>query len=255
MPAPFPAPRLNEGDVYIWMETLPNADARWADTWNVISQDEREHANRLVRDEDRALWIHTRALLRRLLAGQLCVEPQLIAFGEGPLGKPEVVSGSAGTGRLEFSVSHSGAVALVAIARDCRVGIDVERVQPDLSWEPIAKRFFSAADVDVIESRPPSERLMAFFDCWVRKESYLKGLGVGLKRALDGFSVPVGVAGGAVVDPEVQPSPNAEGLWRIHPIDVPAGYAAALAVEGGCNITTVTSDFSPPITIRAGFSV
>jgi 4'-phosphopantetheinyl transferase len=192
-----------------------------------------------VRDEDRALWIHTRAVLRHLLGGHLSVEPQLIVFGEGPQGKPEV-SEPASTEGLDFSASHSGAVAVITVARDRRVGIDVERIQPDLSWEPIAKKFFSAADVAFIKGRSPAERRLTFFDCWVRKESYLKGLGVGLNRALDDFSVPMGSAAGAVVDPEAHPLSGAERRWRVHPLDVPDGYAAALAVDGGCNITTVT---------------
>jgi 4'-phosphopantetheinyl transferase len=239
VPVPIPSLLLNEGDVGVWIVTLPKADARLAEAWSVISQDERERADRLVRDQDRAPWIYTRAFLRRLLAGYLSIEPQLIIFGEGPHGKPEVFQ-PAGNERLEFNVSHSGAVAVITVARDRRLGIDVERIQPDLSWEPIAKKLFSAADVAFIEGHPPAERRLAFFSCWVRKESYLKGLGVGLKRALDDFSVPMGSAVGAVVDPEAHPLPRAERRWHIHPIDVPDGYAAALAVEGGCNIKTVT---------------
>jgi 4'-phosphopantetheinyl transferase len=242
---------LNEGDVGVWIVTLPKADACWAEAWNVISRDERERANRIVRDEDRALWIHTRAVLRRLLAGHLCVEPQLMVFGEGPHGKPEVSEPASNEG-LDFSVSHSGAVAVITVARDRRVGVDVERIQPDLSWEPIAKKLFSAVDVAFIEGRPPAERGLTFFDCWVRKESYLKGLGVGLRRALDDFSVPmgsavgvgsvvgVGSAVGVVEDPEAHPLPGAEHRWRIHQIEVPDGYVAALAVEGSCDITIVT---------------
>ena len=236
---PISGPHLNEGEVGVWITTLPKANERWAEAWSVISKDEREHANRLVRDENRALWIHTRAVLRCLLAGYLSIEPQLIVFGETPQGKPEV-SEPSNMERLDFSVSHSGAVAVITVARDRRVGIDVERIQPDLSWEPIAKKLFSAADVAFIEARPPAERCLTFFDCWVRKESYLKGLGVGLKRTLDGFSVPMGRAGGAVVDPGAHPLPGVEHRWRIHPIDVPDGYAAALAIEGGCTIKTVT---------------
>jgi len=235
---PIPAPRLNEGDVGVWVVTLPKGDARWADAWSVISQDERERANRLARDEDRALWIHTRAFLRLLLAGQFSVDPQLMVFGEGPHGKPEL-SEPASSERLDFSVSHSGAVAVITVARDRRVGIDVERIQPDLSWEPIAKNLFSASDLTFIEGRPRAERRLTFFVCWVRKESYLKGLGVGLTRSLDDFSVPMGRSGGAVEDPQANPLPGGERHWRVHPIDVPDGYAAALAVDGGCSITTV----------------
>ena len=239
MLVPIPAPRLNEDDVGVWIVMLPDDDARSAEAWSVISQDERERANRFVRDEDRTLWIHTRAVLRSLLAGHLRVEPELIVFGEGPQGKPQV-SEPASNEQLDFSVSHSGAVAVISVACDRRIGIDVERIQPDLSWAPIAKKFFSPADVAFIEGRPPSERRLAFFDCWVRKESYLKGLGVGLRRTLDDFSVLMGSVVGVVEDPEARRRPGAEGRWRIHPIDVPDGYAAALAVEGGCNIRTVT---------------
>jgi 4'-phosphopantetheinyl transferase len=236
---PIPTLRLNEGDVGVWILTLPVGDALCAEAWRFISQDERERANRLVRDADRALWIHTRAVMRRLLAGYLSIEPQLIVFGEGPQGKPEV-SKPANDERLEFSVAHSGAVAAITIALDRRVGIDVERIQPDLSWEPIAKKLFSPADVAFIEDRPPAERRLTFFEYWVRKESYLKGLGVGLRRTLDDFSVPMGgVVGVVVEDREARPSPDAGAGWRIHPVDVPDGYAAALAVQGGCNVRTV----------------
>jgi 4'-phosphopantetheinyl transferase len=234
------APRSNEGEVGVWIVTLPEVHESWSEAWGVISQDERERANRLVRDEDRDLWVHTRAILRRLLGAHLSADPQLIVFGEGPHGKPEL-SEPVNKERLDFSVSHSSAISVIAVARDRRVGIDVERIQPDLSWGPISKRLFSEADDSFIEGRPHAERTLAFFDCWVRKESYLKGLGVGLKRVLCDFSVPLGSAVGCVEDPEMHPVPCDERRWRIHPIEVPDGYAAALAVEGLCNITSVTT--------------
>jgi 4'-phosphopantetheinyl transferase len=223
---------MNRGDVGVWLVTLPTTDACYAKAWSVLGQDERERANRLMREEDRTLWIGTRALLRRVLAARLSTEPEFIVFGEGPNGKP-ALSEPAGSEWLHFSVSHSGAVAAIAVARDRRVGIDVERIQQDLSWEPIAARFFSSADVAVIKDRPPADRSRAFFDCWVRKESYLKGLGLGLTRALDDFSVPTGSAAGVVEDPAVRASSGVEHRWRVHPIDVPDGYVAALAVQGG----------------------
>jgi 4'-phosphopantetheinyl transferase len=235
---PTPGPRVNEGNVGVWVLTTPKSDTLLAEAWSVISQEERERADRLVRVEDRALWIHTRAVLRSVLAGHLFTEPQLIVFGEGPHGKPEISEPSTSE-RLVFSVSHSGAVAAITVAIDRRVGIDVERIQPDLSWEPIAKRLLSADDVAFIEGRPPAERCLTFFGCWVRKESYLKGLGVGLTRALDNFSVPMGSAAGEVEDPEGPPLSNADRRWRVLPVDVPDGYAAALAVEASSNITTV----------------
>jgi 4'-phosphopantetheinyl transferase len=233
---PIRGPEANEGDVGVWVVTLPEADECSAEAWSVISREERERANRLVREEDRALWIHTRAVLRRLLAGHLGTDSRLIVFGEGPHGKPEVSSGDG----LQFSVSHSGSVAAITVSRDRQVGIDVERIQSDLPWEPIANRFFSTAELAFIESRPPAERRILFFHCWVRKESYLKGLGVGLKRAIDAFSVPMGSAAGTVVDLEDRPPSGADRSWCVQAIEAPDGYVAALAVEGECHNATVT---------------
>jgi 4'-phosphopantetheinyl transferase len=233
---PIPGARV-EGDVGVWVVPMPEPDEYSAEAWSVISREERERANRLVRDEDRALWIHTRAALRSLLAGHLGTDSRLVVFGEGPHGKPEVSSGDG----LQFSVSHSGSVAAICVSRDRRMGIDVERVQNNLSWEPIANRFFSIAELAFIESRPSVERRHLFFHCWVRKESYLKGLGVGLNRALDSFSVPMGTAAGAVVDLEEGPLSGTGRRWGVQAIAVPDGYVAALAVEGDCHNTTVTT--------------
>jgi 4'-phosphopantetheinyl transferase len=235
VPVPNPSPSVNVGDVGVWIVTFPTTEARLAGDWSVLNQDERERADRFVREGDRALWIHTRGLLRRVLAAKLGTDPEFIAFREGSEGKPEVGAPNGGEG-LQFNVSHSHAVAAIAVAPECRVGIDVERIQADLSWEPIAARFFSAAEIAFIESRPAAERRVSFFECWVRKEAYLKGLGVGLTRALDGFSVPMGSPGVTVVDPTAEPSGGARSSWSVHPIDVPDGYAAALVVDASARL-------------------
>lgn len=214
----------------------PGAD-RFGDAWAVITEDERERADRLVRQEDRVVWVEARAVLRTLLAHYLSGEPTSVVFGEGEHGKPTVAAPRDG-GRLEFNVSHSGTVAVIAIAEGRRVGIDVEQVDPGVAWESVAGRLFSAADIARLESSPPAERALAFFECWVSKESYLKGIGVGLTRPLGTFSVPVGGTGGPVDDPGTTARSGSRGDWWVEPVGVPQGYVAALAVEGRCGVET-----------------
>jgi 4'-phosphopantetheinyl transferase len=115
---------------------------------------------------------------------------------------------------LDFSISHSGGLALIAVARGRRVGADVERVRPRTDVLAIARGSLSARERQTIESvRCDGARREAFFRCWTRKEAYLKARGVGL-------------AGGLDTDPE------AAGGWRIRSLAVPSGYAAAVAAEG-----------------------
>jgi 4'-phosphopantetheinyl transferase len=125
-------------------------------------------------------------------------------------GKPHLVGGS----DLDFSLSHSGELALVAVGCGRRVGADVERVRPRTDVLAIARGSLSARERQAVESLGTDEaRRGAFFRCWTRKEAYLKGLGVGL-------------AGGLDTDPE-----EARG-WQICSLPAPPGYVAALAAEG-----------------------
>jgi 4'-phosphopantetheinyl transferase len=125
-------------------------------------------------------------------------------------GKPRL----AGRPDLDFSISHSGAVALIAVARGRRVGADVERVRERTDVLAIARGSLSARERGAIESLSTDvARREAFFRCWTRKEAYLKGLGVGL-------------AGGLDTDPEA-----ARG-WQVRSLPTLPGYAAAVAAEG-----------------------
>jgi len=103
--------------------------------------------------------------LRRVLATYLGEEPERIRLGEGEHGKPRLEGGGE---RLEFNLSHSGALALVAISGEHPVGVDVERVRP--------------------------RRGQAFHQRWACHEARLKCLGVGLLRAREMALAPVAVA-------------------------------------------------------------
>jgi 4'-phosphopantetheinyl transferase len=135
---------------------------------------------------------------------------------------------------LRFNLSHSGAKILVAVTAEREVGVDVERVQRDFAWEEVACSFLSPVEVTTIRGVPAGRRVHTFFECWVRKEAYLKGLGTGLSSSLDGFVVPLGPGGGAVHDDRTAATSAAE--WRVHPLDPRRGYAAALAVAGDARV-------------------
>jgi len=104
---------------------------------------------------------------------------------------------------LRFNLSHSHEMALVAVAREIEVGVDVERLRPLPRFAEIAERFFPPGE-------PVPEDEIAFFRRWTRIEAALKACGAGLF--------------GAGIHPA--------GEWTIEEIDAGEGYAAAVAAEG-----------------------
>lgn len=113
-------------------------------------------------------------------------------------------------GRLSFNLSHSGGLALVAIAPGgVEVGVDVERLRPRRDLVRLAGRRLPAADAAAVAAASGAEREAVFYAAWTRHEARVKCTGVGLAGATSG--------------PEVV-------AWQL---EIDAGYAAAVAVDYG----------------------
>ncbi len=90
-----------------------------------------------------------------------------------------LVSGDAGW--LRFNVSHSGALALVAVSANNDVGVDVERIaDDDRDLVEIAGRVFCAPSVEALMRASVAERPAVFYRMWVRNEARTKCEGSGL---------------------------------------------------------------------------
>ncbi len=128
-----------------------------------LSPGRREKALRLRRGPSRLLSLGAGLLIARFFPGK---EP-LIAPG----GKPYIPGGP------EFSLSHSGTLAVIALA-DVPVGADAEKDRPVGE----AVRLRALTDAERADSRD-------FLFFWTRKEAALKCLGTGVDRALDSLDV------------------------------------------------------------------
>lgn len=112
----------------------------------------------------------------------------LNACGAGEAQPLEIICGAHGkpalkSGRIEFSLSHSGGWCAAAIC-DAPIGVDIQSLVPFNT--ALAKRFFTADEQAYIASQ--SDRDMAFTRIWGMKESYIKALGLGLSMPLNSFS-------------------------------------------------------------------
>jgi 4'-phosphopantetheinyl transferase len=225
------APReIPRHEVHLWQVELTavrSAEARWR---AIISDDERRRADRFRFAMDRQNFTAARALLRILLGGYAGLAPEAVTFSYGEHGKPSLHTREQNE-RVEFNLSHSGEIALLAFARGRAVGVDIERIRENLEPEKIARRFFSQREQKELSALPPSERHVGFFRCWTRKEAYIKARGTGLALPLDGFDVSLKPGEqNALLDAR---TPDTDiTRWPLGELAVANGYVAALCVQG-----------------------
>ena len=196
-----------------------------------LSREESARATRYRFDVDRTRYIAARGWLRSLLARYTGCAPSEIHVTEGPHGKPRLDMGQSW---LRFNLSHSNDLAIYAIAREREVGVDVERIRNDMPIDDIARQLSPRERAD-LAALPEVDRPRAAFDCWTRKEAYLKAVGAGLSVPLDEFDVPTSSAfSGHVL------LPSGDGgqpeRWTLSTFDAGPEYAAAVAVEGDCAV-------------------
>src|SRR5882757_670692 len=216
---------LPEDEVHVWRTTLDMVPSGFETLRQILSSDERERASRFHLDADQRRGVIGRGYLRLLLGRILDLPANKLQFEYDEFGKPSLIPDQGLP--LQFNVSHSGDLILIAIAIGRAVGVDVERIRTDLDPDSIAARFFSAGERKILASLAGPARYQAFFTCWTRKEAYLKARGVGLSLPLDQFDV-------SFLPNEVprllatRPDPAEAGRWRLEALDVAAGYEAAL---------------------------
>lgn len=191
-PAGLPADLgLGSGELHLWRFPLALPEARRAGAEALLAGDEIERLGRLRTAALRQRFLASRSGLRRILAAHLGADPQGLEFRTNRLGKPELAT-AAGVGSAEgvhFNLSHSGEVAVVAVHRPGRVGVDVETGGPALDPERLARRALSEEERRCWRSLPAGERRRAFLLAWTRKEAWLKAVGEGVFTGLSRVEV------------------------------------------------------------------
>jgi 4'-phosphopantetheinyl transferase len=218
---------LHANEVHLWRIVIGRTAAEYV---GLLDEDEQQHAIAFRFPGDRDRYVVTHGVLRALLGAYLDRDPRRLRFGYGLHGKPALVP----TGpeeSIRFNVAHSAELALVAVAREREVGVDVERIRAELPIEELAHRVFSPHEIATLLSLSGEARIRAFFAGWTRKEAYVKALGMGLARALEAFDVSLAPGEPARLLAD-RAEPAATARWSLRDLAVGVGYAAALVAAG-----------------------
>lgn len=228
----FPTERID-----VWRVPLEAPGRPQTDLFELLSADEAARASRFHFDKHRARYIRGRAALRILLGRYLDVPAREIRFQYENNGKPELAF-PVNMRNLYFNSSDSDVLGLIAVGCCQNIGVDLEKVRPMPDLLNIAKRFFSAREVQAILAISEEKREEAFFACWTRKEAFLKATGVGLKYPLSKFSVSVDPAGVAALC-EIDGNTDIAAAWFMMDIFPEEGFRGVVACEGhGFSVST-----------------
>jgi 4'-phosphopantetheinyl transferase len=195
-----------------------------------LSPDEHARAQRFYFERDRLRFVAARTALRRLLALYLETSSETLQFQYSKNGKPSLISPSE---NLRFNLSHADGYALLAFRRGGEIGVDIEKIRPEVETDKLAERFFSARERAQLCALPPDARIPAFFRCWTSKEALLKAWGVGLTLPLSSFDVEAGPDRPAALL-ATRPDASLVQHWHLYSLEAPSGFAATLAVEETC---------------------
>ena len=217
---------IGEAEVHLWSSTLSLRESSRRQLYQTLSEEERGRAARFRFAQDQHAYVTSRGLLRAILSRYLNEAPDQIAITYGSNGKP-YLSGSP----VCFNVAHSRQLVVFALAREERLGIDIEHIQPMENLEEVARQFFSLAEYEDLLQIPEHQRVDAFFRCWTRKEAYVKATGKGLQTELDRFQVSL------KPDEPTRFVAMADGRnnpceWSLLDWVPEKGYAGAIAIYG-----------------------
>lgn len=236
--APGAVARPAHDEVHLWVAALETSDDVLSGLARTLSADEQRRCQAYRFERHRRLFVAQHGWLRTVLGRYVGLAPERVSFVYGAHGKPALAREC--DADLQFNLSHSRTLAALALADGRAVGVDVEALRPVRDAEQIAEHFFSPQERDTFRRLPAPQRTEAFFNCWTRKEAYVKALGEGLACPLDGFDVSLEPGVPARVE-RVGSDASAAERWRLWHLTPAPGYVGAVAVLGrDCSLVSRT---------------
>ena len=171
--------KLNRNIVHIWV-----VDVNYNSLPNFLSAAEKKRWNNFYFSQDKQTFYQSHNALRLILSQYLSEKPSEIEYEWTSFGKPFLKNK-----RLQFNLSHTDTMAVVAVTEDAEIGVDIENLNRKVEYDDLAKRFFCEAEYQKLVQVYPKRKTNAFFNCWTRKEAFIKAVGEGLSYPLNDFEV------------------------------------------------------------------
>lgn len=229
-----PQPPSYRIELWTWRLDLPPSQTAAASV--LLSGAETARAARFVHARDRNRYIAGRARVREILGGYLGLPPANVDLREDAYKKP-FVPPHVDKPPLHFNLAHSHDFAVLAVSREVPLGVDVELIRPITER---VESFFSPVEQAALAALPAADQWRGFYQCWTRKEAFVKALGRGLFIPLEDFDVTL-----APGEPprllRFAEEPDAPQRWALRHLEFHSGLIGALALPAGAGAIDLIS--------------
>ncbi|MEN2284135.1 4'-phosphopantetheinyl transferase superfamily protein [Algoriphagus sp. SE2] len=162
----------------IWRVYIPDFLNKIIEEDYLLDDFEKDKSNSFLKEEDRNRYVLGKIILKKLASKYLNIAPSDVKFKTLEFNKPVLASHS----NLEFNISHSGSFIILGFAKKYSIGVDIEFMDSKVDLYNLIYNTMSSVEVSsILNSGTPREN---FYKLWTRKESLLKGIGIGLTDRL-----------------------------------------------------------------------
>jgi 4'-phosphopantetheinyl transferase len=215
---------LNTDTIQIWHGTIAAEDADYQDYWRVLDATEQARAGKFKNDLLRKRYVEVHGRLRKLLAQTLNEAPEKIIIKTAGHGKPYLVDAP----ELAFNLSHSENAMVIALGRNCQLGVDIELCKPRASLTALVDKCFADEEIAYWHKQPEAEQTAEFYRFWTRKEAFVKATGRGIALGLNHCVVnPENPTGFLRVPAEC----GLASSWQVLDMDLGQGVFSALVAD------------------------
>lgn len=223
--ARLPRLALDQRHIHLWLTFYRSLvdEGIHAALKALLTDEERAQQQRFHFADDRLRYLVTRALVRTVLSRYADMAPCGWRFSTNAHGKPcidqNIALGVEDAAGMEFNISHTAGLIVLAVSRGSPLGVDVENIQARPISRDAARQLFSPSESADLAGLPPDTFADRFFEYWTFKEAYVKARGLGLSMPLDRFSFhfPHERAVQLTVDPAWGADQDVWCLWQCRP--------------------------------------
>jgi len=220
-------PLLKNKMAHVWAIDYNKSKEWYVQCLAALDEQQLKRCNHFKFEHDRKSYVISQGSLKLLLAAYLNIPVADVRLGRHRKGKPFSMDNPA----LEFNLSNSGTVCVMAFCPDSALGIDLESIKalPSSDYEDLIQRNFTDREKqDILKHK--EDQLRFFYQYWTMKEAYLKAIGEGMRLTPDQveFSLEEGV-------PRLLSANGDTGTedWLFHCFVPSAKYIGTLAYTEG----------------------
>jgi 4'-phosphopantetheinyl transferase len=148
--------------------------------WNVLDSNEKIQADKFKNPVLRDRYVRAHGQLRTVLAHYVNAAPASLRIAKTSHGKPYLVDYT----ELAFNLSHTSNVMVLAIAKQCQLGVDIEQCKPRGNLADLVAKCFSDAEASYWQQLNADQQHRQFYQFWTRKEALVKATGLGISLGL-----------------------------------------------------------------------